>query len=146
MWFQFEDDSEEMHDRRTKQSNLFGPAGYVAMEDAEVMESTQQMIARGLESGSTFMEMGGRDVQMSGSHGVTETSLRGFWQAYCKYMEIPTPSRPGGRVRRTTMTDMEIEYRITRLNNEYVQCIDEDRLEEWPGFFLEGQQVRHLPT
>ncbi len=92
VWFQFEDDSEEMHDRRTKQSNLFGPAGYVAMEDAEVMESTQQMIARGLESGSTFMEMGGRDVQMSGSHGVTETSLRGFWQAYCKYMDIPTPT------------------------------------------------------
>ena len=92
VWFQFENDSEEMHDRRTKQSNLFGPAGYVAMEDAEVMESTQQMIAKGLESGSTFMEMGGRDVQMSGSHGVTETSLRGFWQAYCKYMDIPTPS------------------------------------------------------
>ena len=92
VWFQFEDDSEEMHDRRTKQSNLFGPAGYVAMEDAEVMESTQQMIARGLESGSTFMEMGGRDVQMSGSHGVTETSLRGFWRAYCKYMDIPTPA------------------------------------------------------
>ncbi|MBT5218772.1 MAG: Rieske 2Fe-2S domain-containing protein, partial [Woeseia sp.] len=37
-WFQFEDDDEEMHDRRVKQSNLFGPAGYVAMEDAEVME------------------------------------------------------------------------------------------------------------
>jgi anthranilate 1,2-dioxygenase large subunit len=92
VWFQFEDDDEEMHDRRVKQSNLFGPAGYVAMEDAEVMESTQQMIARGLESGSTFMEMGGRAVEKSGNHGVTETSLRGFWKTYCKYMDIPTPS------------------------------------------------------
>ena len=92
VWFQYEDDDEEMHERRVKQSNLFGPAGYVAMEDAEVMESTQKMIARGLETGSTFMEMGGRAVERSGSHGVTETSLRGFWQAYCKYMGIPTPS------------------------------------------------------
>ena len=97
MWFQFEDDSEEMHDRRVKQSNLFGPAGFVAMEDAEVMESTQQMIAKGLESGSTFMEMGGRGVQTSGSHGVTETSLRGFWKTYCQYMEIPTPSAQAAR-------------------------------------------------
>ena len=90
-WFQFEDDDEEMHQRRVKQSNLFGPAGYVAMEDAEVMESTQQMIAKGLETGSTFMEMGGRTVE-DGAHGVTETSLRGFWKAYCRYMEIPTAS------------------------------------------------------
>ncbi|MDG2033893.1 MAG: SRPBCC family protein [Rhodospirillales bacterium] len=92
LWFTYENDDEEMLDRRVKQSNLFGPAGYVAMEDAEVMESTQQMIAKGLESGATFMEMGGRGVEKSGSHGVTETSLRGFWQAYCRYMEIPTPS------------------------------------------------------
>ena len=88
-WFQFESDDEEMHERRVKQSNLFGPAGYVAMEDAEVMESTQQMIAKGLETGSTFMEMGGRTVE-DGAHGVTEASLRGFWQAYCRYMDIPT--------------------------------------------------------
>ena len=78
-----------MHERRVKQSNLFGPAGYVAMEDAEVMESTQQMIAKGLETGSTFMEMGGRTAE-DGAHGVTEASLRGFWRAYCRYMEIPT--------------------------------------------------------
>ena len=92
-WFQFESDDEEMHERRVKQSNLFGPAGYVAMEDAEVMESTQQMIAKGLETGSTFMEMGGRTVE-DGAHGVTEASLRGFWQAYCRYMEIPADAAP----------------------------------------------------
>ena len=35
------------------------------------------------------------------------------------------------------MTNMELEHQITRLNSRYVQCIDEDRLEEWPGFFVE---------
>ena len=43
------------------------------------------------------------------------------------------------------MTDMETEYRITRLNNEYVQCIDEDRLEEWPGFFVEDSKYVIFP-
>jgi hypothetical protein len=51
------------------------------------------MIAQGLETGETFMEMGGRKVEEGvGSHGITETSLRGFWKTYCRYMEIPTPS------------------------------------------------------
>jgi len=92
-YFQYEHDDEEMKMNRIKQANLVGPAGFVAMEDAEVMESTQQMIAQGLETGETFMEMGGREVEEGvGSHGITETSLRGFWKTYCRYMEIPTPS------------------------------------------------------
>ena len=88
-WFQFEDDDAEMHHRRVKQSNLFGPGGYVAMEDAEVMETTQKCIARGLETGTSFVEMGGRTVE-DGSHGITEASVRGFWKTYCRYMDIPT--------------------------------------------------------
>ncbi|MFP6712420.1 MAG: aromatic-ring-hydroxylating dioxygenase subunit beta [Rhodospirillales bacterium] len=35
------------------------------------------------------------------------------------------------------MVDFEIEYQLARLNSEYVQCLDEDRVEEWPGFFVE---------
>jgi anthranilate 1,2-dioxygenase small subunit len=33
--------------------------------------------------------------------------------------------------------DFELEHRLVKLNYQYVQCIDEDRLEEWPGFFVE---------
>ena len=87
-WFQYEDDDEEMHHRRVEQSNLFGPAGFVAMEDAEVMETTQIGIARGMETGESFMEMGGLTIE-DGAHGITEASVRGFWKAYCRYMEIP---------------------------------------------------------
>ena len=90
-WFQYEDDDEEMHERRVMQSNLFGPGGYVAMEDAEVMESTQKSIARGYEAGSTFVEMGGGTIAEE-NHPVTEASVRSFWKNYCKYMDIPTPS------------------------------------------------------
>jgi anthranilate 1,2-dioxygenase small subunit len=43
------------------------------------------------------------------------------------------------------MTEMETEYQIARLNKQYVQCIDEDRLEEWPGFFVEDSTYIIFP-
>ena len=30
-----------------------------------------------------------------------------------------------------------MDHRIAALNASYARCIDDDRLEEWPGFFLE---------
>ena len=36
------------------------------------------------------------------------------------------------------MTDAETLFRLSSLNSEYASCIDADRLEEWPGLFLEG--------
>jgi 3-phenylpropionate/cinnamic acid dioxygenase small subunit len=35
------------------------------------------------------------------------------------------------------MTDVATLFRVAALNTEYGSCIDADRLEEWPGFFLE---------
>ncbi len=35
------------------------------------------------------------------------------------------------------MSDAETLFRLAALNTEYANCIDADRLEEWPGFFLE---------
>lgn len=37
----------------------------------------------------------------------------------------------------STLPAFELQYRIERLQAEYAACIDEDRLEEWPGFFAE---------
>jgi 3-phenylpropionate/cinnamic acid dioxygenase small subunit len=35
------------------------------------------------------------------------------------------------------MGDAETLFRLAALNTEYASCIDADRLEEWPGLFLE---------
>ena len=35
------------------------------------------------------------------------------------------------------MGDAETLFRLAALNTEYVNCSDADRLEEWPGLFLE---------
>ena len=42
----------------------------------------------------------------------------------------------------TAMTDAETLFRLAALNNEYANCIDADRLEEWPGLFLESGRYR----
>ena len=42
--FGFEDDSEEMTQRRLRQANLFGPAGFVSADDGEVIEFSQQAL------------------------------------------------------------------------------------------------------
>jgi 3-phenylpropionate/cinnamic acid dioxygenase small subunit len=40
------------------------------------------------------------------------------------------------------MTDVETLFRLAALNSEYASCIDADRLEEWPGLFLEDGRYR----
>jgi anthranilate 1,2-dioxygenase small subunit len=35
------------------------------------------------------------------------------------------------------MTRQEIKEAIQEMNDQYVHCIDDDRLEEWPGFFTD---------
>ena len=36
-----------------------------------------------------------------------------------------------------SLTDVELQFQVERLLANYVQCIDEDRLEAWPDFFVD---------
>jgi 3-phenylpropionate/cinnamic acid dioxygenase small subunit len=40
------------------------------------------------------------------------------------------------------MSNAETLLRLAALNSEYASCIDTDRLEEWPGLFLEQGRYR----
>jgi 3-phenylpropionate/cinnamic acid dioxygenase small subunit len=40
------------------------------------------------------------------------------------------------------MNDADTLFRLAALNSEYASCIDADRLEEWPGLFLEHGRYR----
>ncbi|ROO28970.1 aromatic ring-hydroxylating dioxygenase subunit alpha [Salinisphaera orenii] len=82
----FTDDTPEQRRIRLKQSNLVGPAGYVSMEDGCVGGFVQRGIA-GVPEHSSIMEMGGHDAQSSESR-VTEASIRGFWKAYRREMDV----------------------------------------------------------
>ena len=91
--FGFEDDSDEMTQRRLKQANLFGPAGFVSADDGEVIEFSQQ----GFESKPfhrTLAELGGHEVGDT-EHMVTETLIRGMYRYWREVMEVDEVAAPG---------------------------------------------------
>ena len=83
--FGFADDTSEMTQRRLRQANLFGPAGFVSADDGEVIELSQQ----GFEQKPfhrTLAELGGREVGDT-DHMVTETLIRGMYRYWREVME-----------------------------------------------------------
>jgi salicylate 5-hydroxylase large subunit len=97
--FGFEDDTEEMTQRRLRQANLFGPAGFVSADDGEVIEFSQQ----GFESKPfhrTLAELGGREVDEHTPHMVTETLIRGMYRYWREVMEAPEESAAAGAAAR----------------------------------------------
>ncbi len=75
--FGFEDDTPEMTQRRLRQSNLFGPAGFVSADDGEVIEFVQQAFAANTQA-RAVSEMDGTGVHNT-DHNVTETLIRGMY-------------------------------------------------------------------
>jgi salicylate 5-hydroxylase large subunit len=90
--FGFEDDTEEMTQRRLRQANLFGPAGFVSADDGEVIEFSQQAFDSKPEH-RALAELGGRDVGET-DHMVTETLIRGMYAYWRRVMEAPEPGAP----------------------------------------------------
>lgn len=85
--FGFADDTPEMTERRLRQANLFGPAGFVSADDGEVIELSQQAFESKPQH-RALAELGGRDVGET-DHMVTETLIRGMCKYWRKVMEAP---------------------------------------------------------
>jgi anthranilate 1,2-dioxygenase large subunit/terephthalate 1,2-dioxygenase oxygenase component alpha subunit len=84
--FGFADDDEAMTKRRLLQANLVGPAGYISMEDGAATGFVQRGVAGSPERASVI-EMGGSSVG-SGDSRITETAVRGLWQAWRRHMQL----------------------------------------------------------
>ena len=84
--FGFADDDAEMTARRLRQANLIGPAGFISMEDGAATGFVQRGVA-GAADRASVVEMGGASVGSQESR-ITETSVRGFWQAYRRHMDL----------------------------------------------------------
>lgn len=83
--FGYEDDTPEMTERRLRQANLFGPAGFVSADDGEVIEFSQE----GFEQKPfhrSLAELGGREIGDT-DHMVSETLIRGMYEYWRKQME-----------------------------------------------------------
>lgn len=76
----YADDDAAMTERRLKQANLVGPAGYVSLEDGAVGGFVQRGITGGGDA-EGVVEMGGDGFE-SQDFRATETSVRGMWRRY----------------------------------------------------------------
>lgn len=85
-YFGYADEPEEMTEKRLRQSNLMGPAGFVSADDSEVMEATQLGLSKYPEA-EAVVEMGGRDTTDT-EHMVTESAIRAFYKGYRKVMGL----------------------------------------------------------
>ncbi len=86
-YFGFEDDDEETTRMRLLQANLAGSAGMISVEDAAVCEMMQRAMADG-QSGESFIEMGGRELDSGGASKLSERAIRNFWHNYRLDMEL----------------------------------------------------------
>jgi salicylate 5-hydroxylase large subunit len=84
--FGFADDDAAMTQRRLRQANMFGPAGFVSADDGEVIEFAQQGFAAN-EGANTLCELDGTGVQDT-NHMVTETLIRGMYGYWRKVMGL----------------------------------------------------------
>lgn len=85
-FFGYEADDAVMTARRLRHANLMGPAGFVSLDDSEVMELAQRGIHCD-ESNSALVEMGGRGREDE-DHIVTETAIRAFYGYYREVMGL----------------------------------------------------------
>ena len=85
-FFGYEDESDELTRRRIRHANLYGPAGFVAMEDGEVLVESQNG-AHHAEAYTSVIEMGGKDI-LPQDHMVTEVMIRAFYHYYRKAMDL----------------------------------------------------------
>lgn len=76
----FADDDEAMTERRLRQGNLVGAAGFISMEDGCVGGFVQRAL-RYDDAGGGVVMMGGHDAE-SQPFRATEAAIRGFWKHY----------------------------------------------------------------
>ncbi len=76
----FADDDAAMTERRLRQGNLVGPAGYIALEDGCVGGFVQRALNYNDEDSGIVM-MGGHEAQ-SQTFRASEAAIRGFWKKY----------------------------------------------------------------
>jgi salicylate 5-hydroxylase large subunit len=85
--FGLADDTPEMTQRRLRQANLFGPAGFVSADDGEVIEFSQAGFRQAGDAGSTLCELGGTGTEGT-EHMVTETLIRSMYAYWRKVMGL----------------------------------------------------------
>ncbi|CAN5522162.1 aromatic ring-hydroxylating dioxygenase subunit alpha [soil metagenome] len=83
-YFGYADDTEELRRIRVKQANLLGPAGFVSMDDSELLKQMQNQVGAYKDSVG-FVEMGGTGTEPQITMA-TEVGIRAFYDYYRQEM------------------------------------------------------------
>ena len=86
-FFGYKGESEEIRVRCIRHANLMGPAGFVSVDDSEMMKFSQDGV-RPWPEVNGILEMGGRDWKTSEPHVVTESLIRSFYDYYRRVMDL----------------------------------------------------------
>jgi phenylpropionate dioxygenase-like ring-hydroxylating dioxygenase large terminal subunit len=84
--FGFASDDEAMTERRLRQANLIGPAGFISLEDGAATGFVQRGTG-GADDQESLVEMGGSGTASEESR-VSEAAVRGFWKDYRRHMGL----------------------------------------------------------
>ena len=85
-YYGYADEDPALTRLRLRHTNLYGPSGFVAMEDGEVLVECQQG-ASGYGHRQAVLEMGGRECEPQ-DHMVTEVLIRAFYKWYREEMQL----------------------------------------------------------
>ncbi len=85
-FFGYAGDDAAMTERRLMQANLMGPAGYVSVDDSEVVAFAQDGLAP-YPASLGVVEMDGREVNEADTL-IAEGAVRGFYAHYRRVMEL----------------------------------------------------------
>ena len=79
-----------MRARRVRQANLFGPSGYVSVDDSEILACAQRGFTTAAEGESAVLKMGkgGREQSNQNNYLASEAAVRGMYQYYREVMEL----------------------------------------------------------
>jgi hypothetical protein len=116
--FGFEGDDAAMTERRLRQANLIGPAGYISMEDGAAPGFVQRATGTAADLVSV-VERGGASTA-SEDNRVTEAAVRGFWKIAGIWGCRPT-----------SIANIELTLTVQDLNARYAQAID-TTAQAWP--------------
>ena len=86
-FFGYATDDAAMTQRRLRQANLMGPAGFVSNDDGEVLAFVQRGTNCSTEADGV-LEMDGCDWAQETPHAVTEGEIRAMYEHYRKVMEL----------------------------------------------------------
>jgi len=81
----FDTDDEAMTERRLRQGNLIGSAGYIALEDGCIGGFVQRALKYN-DEGNGIVMMGGHEAE-SQTFRASEAAIRGFWKHYRALMD-----------------------------------------------------------